>query len=947
MLDLNGIRLRNRLVTSASLLGYGASPHRLILYGLSPIAQWVPLERFGAITTRTVSTQPREGHFTLREDWSVREYPELVRRYAGALRRVDAGWINAFGWCNIGIERYFDEYFPRTHHLNRIVSLGGFSAEEFGELVETVNRRAPAGKIAAVEFNVSCHNVNFPFEEILDDVLAQAIPASRHPVIVKLSPDTDYLAAAKVAERNGAAAVTAINAVKALRLDPETGEPLLKNRFGSLSGRAIKPIGLRVVAELRDAGLRLPIIATAGIRDFDDCREFLWAGADAVSLGSEVWLAPLWGYALGPLRGARIRHLIHQIERAEGTPPLVPWAAAPTPVTGQGGSLPPPATPGPHPGHAEGGASRGEQGSPLEQLDPEQRAAAATLDGPLLIVAGPGTGKTRTLTHRIAHLVADRGVAPERCLAITFTRRAAEELEQRLRGLLGERADGVTVATFHRLGLAIVDEQRAALGLGADLRVADEVERLAVLREVSGASETRARRLASELGRRKRERAVASAGSPPGSVAALDDLLDHYDKALRARDLVDFDDLIALPVRLLGADPALAASYRERWPWISVDEYQDVDELQYRLLRLLTTPDGNLCAIGDPDQAIYGFRGADVGYFLRFRQDFPGAATAQLTRNYRSSRAIVDGALQAVAPGTLVRDRVLRAQGQQAAPPRLHLHRAASEAAEAEFVVHTIERLLGGSTFFSFDSGRVEGDGAGNLSFADVAVLYRTDAQALPLVEALTRAGMPFQKRSHDRLADLPAVQQVLRALDAAPEAAGDRSVLARVRRAANQAGVAPADVEALEALATRCGHDLDRFLAELALGAQVDTWDPRADRISLLTLHASKGLEFAVVFLVGCEEGLLPLRFGGAEPAAAELAEERRLLFVGMTRARSHLYLSWAARRARHGVVADSAPSRFLAAVDEALLERLLGAAGRAKRPPDPRGDQLSLLDS
>ncbi len=391
MLDLNGIRLRNRLVTSASLLGYGASPHRLILYGLSPIAQWVPLERFGAITTRTVSTQPREGHFTLREDWSVREYPELVRRYAGALRRVDAGWINAFGWCNIGIERYFDEYFPRTHHLNRIVSLGGFSAEEFGELVETVNRRAPVGKIAAVEFNVSCHNVNFPFEEILDDVLAQAIPASRHPVIVKLSPDTDYVAAAKVAERNGAAALTAINAVKALRLDPETGEPLLKNRFGSLSGRAIKPIGLRVVAELRDAGLRLPIIATAGIRDFDDCREFLWAGADAVSLGSEAWLAPLWGYALGPLRGARIRRLIHQIERAEGTPPLTPRAAGPTPATGQGGSLPPPAAL--HPGtppRQEGGASRGERSSPLE--DALAEALAAELPEGTEYVAGTALG---------------------------------------------------------------------------------------------------------------------------------------------------------------------------------------------------------------------------------------------------------------------------------------------------------------------------------------------------------------------------------------------------------------------------------------------------------------------------------------------------------------------------------------------------------------------------
>lgn len=334
MLDLNGVRLRNRLVTSASLLGYGASPRRLILYGLSPIAQWVPLERFGAVTTRTVTTQPREGHFTLREDWKVREYPELLRRYAGALRRVDAGWLNAFGWCNIGIERYLDEYYPRTHHLNRIVSLGGFSADEFCELVETVNQRVPVGRIAAVELNVSCHNVSFPFEDILDEVLGRAIPASRHPVIVKLSPDTDYLAAARVAERNGAAALTAINAVKALRLDPRSGEPLLRNRFGSLSGRAIKPIGLRVIAELRDAGVRVPIIATAGIRNFADCREFLWAGADAISLGSEAWLAPLWGYALGPARGARIRRLIRQVERSEGSLPVRQSApAAPAPAS--------------------------------------------------------------------------------------------------------------------------------------------------------------------------------------------------------------------------------------------------------------------------------------------------------------------------------------------------------------------------------------------------------------------------------------------------------------------------------------------------------------------------------------------------------------------------------------------------------------------------------------
>jgi dihydroorotate dehydrogenase (NAD+) catalytic subunit len=312
-IEINGIRLRNRLLTSASLLGYGAGKNRLILYGLSPVAQWVPLERFGAVTTRTLTVEPREGHFSLREDWKLWEFPAMLRLYSRALRKVDAGWMNAFGWCNIGIERYFEEYYPRTHALNRIISVGGFSAEELVTLVETVNRRVRPGEIAAVEFNVSCHNVNFPFETILEDVLRQAVPLSRHPIILKLSPDENYIEQARLAERHGVAAITAINAVKALRLDPETGQPFMKNRFGSISGRAIKPIGLRVVAELRDAGIRLPIIATAGIQDFDDCREYFWAGADAVSLGSAVWLKPMPLYALGPLYGIRIRRLIDRV----------------------------------------------------------------------------------------------------------------------------------------------------------------------------------------------------------------------------------------------------------------------------------------------------------------------------------------------------------------------------------------------------------------------------------------------------------------------------------------------------------------------------------------------------------------------------------------------------------------------------------------------------------
>jgi dihydroorotate dehydrogenase (NAD+) catalytic subunit len=320
MLDLNGVRLRNRVVTSSSLLGYGAPRGRVVMYGLSPIAQWVRLDRFGAVTTRTLSLEPREGHFSLREDWRLDELPTLFKLYARALRRVDAGWLNAFGWCNIGIEAYFRDYFPSTRRLNRIVSVGGFSADEFCQLVDVVNASAAPGEIAAVEFNVSCHNVNFPFETIMEEVLARAVPRSHHPVLLKLSPDYDYLAHARLAERFDVAGLVVMNTVKGLRLDPRTGRPLLANRFGGLSGRAIKPIGLRVVAELRDEGIGLPIIASAGIRTFDDCREYFWAGADAVSLGSEAWLAPYWGYALGPLRGWQIQRLIQRVEAYERDP---------------------------------------------------------------------------------------------------------------------------------------------------------------------------------------------------------------------------------------------------------------------------------------------------------------------------------------------------------------------------------------------------------------------------------------------------------------------------------------------------------------------------------------------------------------------------------------------------------------------------------------------------
>ncbi|MFG3698947.1 UvrD-helicase domain-containing protein [Micromonospora sp. NPDC047620] len=552
----------------------------------------------------------------------------------------------------------------------------------------------------------------------------------------------------------------------------------------------------------------------------------------------------------------------------------------------------------------------------LDRLDAMQRVAASAPGGPLLIVAGPGTGKTRTLTHRIAYLCAELNVFPEQCLAITFTRRAAEELRHRLDGLLGPVAEDVTVGTFHSLGLTILRENADAVGLPADFRIADDAQRA---------------------------EARAEAGADDAGYAAL-----------RKQDLVDLDELLTLPVALLKADKKLVQQYRERWRWIFVDEYQDVDEVQYELLRLLSPADGNLCAIGDPDQAIYSFRGADVGYFLRFSQDFTDARLVRLNRNYRSSAPILAAAVQAIAPSSLVRGRRLDPARLDPEAPLVGRYPAASVADEADFVVRTIDELVGGLSHRSLDSGRIDGRST-SLSFSDIAVLYRTDAQAAPIVDALARANIPVQKRSHDRLRDRPGVAAIARELR---HAGGlDGSLAARVRLAGQvlaerfavptldgAGAVRPEDVRAavdlLTPLARRCGDDLPLFLSQLATGAEVDALDPRAEAVTLLTLHAAKGLEFPVVFLVGAEDGLLPLRWPGSTPDDDAIAEERRLFFVGLTRAQDRLYVTHAARRSRHGNERECSPSPFLDAIDPGLFERF----GEAQ-PRRPQDRQLRLI--
>ena len=488
------------------------------------------------------------------------------------------------------------------------------------------------------------------------------------------------------------------------------------------------------------------------------------------------------------------------------------------------------------------------------------------------------------------------------------------------------------MTTFHGLGLRILREHHDAAGLAPDFRVADDTVRLQVAAELTG-SERDGRKLVARL-----------AEDPDGRLALR--------RELAARGLVDFDGLVEMSAALLHDDPAIAAGLRARWPQVSVDEYQDIDVVQYDLLRMITGDGTGLTAIGDPDQAIYRFRGADVGIFGRFAADFPGARSVELTRNYRSNPAIVTAAMQAISPATLVPGRT--AVAVRGGPADVvTLDEAADEHAEAAWIAATIDRLLGGASFHSLDSGRADGHEHGKLGLSDIAVLYRTDAQAGPLGQALIRAGLPYQKRSHDLLARRPGVADIMREMrlvDSAPasEASGDVAgqLAAAVRALAAARGERDATVtdiraagELLAPLARRCGADLERFRAEITLGAETDALDPRAEAITLLTLHGAKGLEFDVVFLAGCERGLLPLRLAGPL-TAADAAEERRLLFVGMTRARERLLLSCAAHRTRPGSGEAAGRSPFLAAIDPELPG--LFAPRRARRTADR---QLRLL--
>lgn len=379
----------------------------------------------------------------------------------------------------------------------------------------------------------------------------------------------------------------------------------------------------------------------------------------------------------------------------------------------------------------------------------------------------------------------------------------------------------------------------------------------------------------------------------------------HNDEKI-LENALGFDDLIQLSVKLLTENEDILNLYRNRFQYNFVDEYQDIDENQYKLIRLLVPENGNIFVIGDPNQAIYGFRGGDAKFFNNFTEDYPSTQIINLKNNYRSTNCIVDASNQMINSFNII-------SMYDKPHEKITIHTAPSDKAEAEFVASTIENLIGGHSFFSLDSQRSEGQES-NYSFSDFAILYRTSSQLPLIIEAVKRTGMPFVNLSNDLLCEKKAVRSFLNNIK------DDKSVSEQFEASYDKLAEETDEyiLNYLQNLA-KIHNNINEFIHEVSFLTEADTLDKRSDRITLMTLHSAKGLEFKCVFIVGLENDILPL-YRAKEPQ--EIEEERRLLYVGMTRAKERLFLSHALKRKWLGTYKNLQISPFLEKIKDDLLK-------------------------
>lgn len=673
-----------------------------------------------------------------------------------------------------------------------------------------------------------------------------------------------------------------------------------------------------------------------------------------------------------------------------------------------------------------------EPGKILDRLNKEQRHAVQHPAGPLLIVAGPGTGKTLTLTHRIAYLIRHQGVSFQNILAVTFTNKAAEEMRLRLQRLLGDASQIPQVATFHALCFKILndlDPQKEESIIDEEGRKYVIAESLRFLKQKGNPISLKPREIIDRIIAAKQQilgpDEIAQCETDESAGDQFAEVYLTYQQLLAIQGLNDYEDLIFKVVRLFETNTVICKRYRNIFQHLFVDEYQDLNHGQYRIIRALAPPQDlthDICVIGDPDQSIYGFRGSDFKYFKQFIKDYPRAEVLYLTHNYRSTGTILDASYQVIKTQHPQPSGV-RTYSQIDGVKTINIIELANERAEAETIARIIEKQVGGTGFHSIDTGTIDDANLSSArSYSDFVVLYRTNDQHRIIAEVFEKSGIPCQIASRENtlnqeslpeilsflrvvsgcagyedhekvllfsipaigkktlskfklwcyqkqfsLADglrqakrfpipglKPSAQQMLNdfshhLIDAQNKVAGMTVAqkLLYLTRHSNWITLYEDNVASREALdnlvafSKRFGRNTTDFFSHVALHTDTDAYVSRAEKVSLMTMHTAKGLEFPVVFITGCEQDYIPLQRSTDD--VADVEEERRLFYVAMTRAMERLYLSCAKKRRIYGRVESRSISPFVADI-EARLKKFESPQKKKKKNKSDQ-QQLTLF--
>lgn len=599
----------------------------------------------------------------------------------------------------------------------------------------------------------------------------------------------------------------------------------------------------------------------------------------------------------------------------------------------------------------------------MSDLDSVQKQAVNIKEGPALVCAGPGSGKTKTLTCRILNLLKNE-VSPKSILAITFTNKAAGEMKERIKQLIDEdrqkkaydldpRAFNLQfIGTIHALCLEILKEENKA-----PLVIIDDQDRLEIIKRLRTKHKFKlpTKEISRSLNNFKCNKIKKL--SPE-----LEDFLEIYDKELRNNKSLDYDDLLLEVLRLLKQDQKIQNKYQQRFKYILVDEYQDINSIQNEIIKTLARPQNNLFVIGDADQSIYSFRGAKVELFLRFEDEFPDAKILKLKKNYRSTPSIVKASLSLIQHNKKRLPLDLFCVNKIDSP--VHIVKCGNERDEAKFIVSKIEKIIGGTALLHIDSGILEeNEDQEEYQFSDFAVLYRKNSFAKYLEQEFLHKGIPYQVIGTNNLwlsQEIRKIMSLLKHLVAGNSNLGkemQKEVLnpdrleelksKNIQDIIERSGVKNDYKDNQQAL-----ENLGRFedivaeleyssiralLAKLALLSRETYIDKRANCVKLMTIHQAKGLEFYTVFISGVEEGFVPLV--KEEYGKDELEEERRLFYVGMTRAKKQLYLTYTKSRLIWGRRKQQAPSRFLKEIDREIIDTKEFTPRRKKK------DQMKLL--